>query len=693
MKQAYKVLALAGLSLLLSYLFVQTTILRSFEQKAFDQFSRHFNPDTAPDDIILVAVDQQSIDGLAKELVYWPWPRQVYAPLVEHLSKADAVFIDILFTEPSASGHQDDLIFSGALKTAGNVYLPVFLTADRRPLDQAETAFLHAIAAPAGTRGFGGFHSAVLPIDTLRLAAKGAGNVTMRPDEDGVYRRVPLFFGLGELVIPNFIVSDLLREKVVTIRDGLPAAGGSMVPLADDMLLLRFSNKPFRTIPAVDIIRSYLDSRGAGTARYPEEFFKGKKVFIGLTAAGLYDLKPTAVSAVSTGVEVHATAIENLLHRNFIRPLPALYSFLFSLLLCMAACHVVITYHRIGINLAAFMLLFSASVLVPALLFSNAYYMQIILPAFMLSVGFTLSAVYSYATEGRQRRFIKRTFSQYMDRQLVEYVLRNPEVIKPGGQRQHATVFFADIAGFTTMAEKVPPEDVAKLLHSVLNAFTEVIIEHGGVIDKYIGDCVMAFWGAPVRTAQDEAHACSAAINCINSLVRINEAFRADGLPEIAVRIGIHSGDVIVGNLGSDRLFDYTVVGDTVNTASRLESVNKVFQTKIIISGETLQRTSGEFLTRELGLIEVKGRSKPIRIFELIGRQDHTETQQTLPLFHAGLEAFRERRWQDAFARFNEVLERRPDDGPALFYRERTGQILSDPSLTDDFDIIKMKDK
>ncbi|MHB8882309.1 MAG: CHASE2 domain-containing protein [Thermodesulfovibrionales bacterium] len=693
MKQAFKVLVLAGLSLLLSYLFVHTPILRSFEQKAFDQFSRLFNPDTVSDDIILVAVDQQSIDSLAKELVYWPWPRQVYAPLVEHLSKADAVFIDILFTEPSASGDQDDLIFSDALRAARNVYLPVFLTSDRRPLEQAETAFLKAIAAPAGTRGFGGFHSAVLPIATLRSAAKGAGNVTMRPDEDGVYRRVPLFFGLGDLVIPNFIMADLLGNRAIVMKDGLPAAGGSLVPLADDMLLLRYSKKPFRTIPAVDIIRSYLDSRGSGTALYPEGFFKGKKVFIGLTAAGLYDLKPTAVSAVSTGVEVHATALENLLHRNFIRPLPPLYSFLFALLLCMAACHVVITYHRISINLAAFGLLLSVSVLVPAFLFRTAYYLQIILPVFMMSIGFTLSAVYSYATEGRQRRFIKRTFSQYMDRQLVEYVLRNPDMVKPGGQRQHATVFFADIAGFTTMAEQVPPEDVAKLLHCVLNAFTEVIIEHGGVIDKYIGDCVMAFWGAPVRTEQDEARACSAAISCINSLGRINDAFLADGLPEISVRIGIHSGDVIVGNLGSDRLFDYTVVGDTVNTASRLESVNKVFQTKIIVSGETLQKISGEFQTRELGLIGVKGRSKPIRIFELISSQEAAEMQQTLVLFHAGLAAFRDRRWQEALSRFSEVLAHRPDDGPSLFYRQRTEQVRTDPSLTDDFDIIKMKDK
>jgi adenylate cyclase len=356
---------------------------------------------------------------------------------------------------------------------------------------------------------------------------------------------------------------------------------------------------------------------------------------------------------------------------------------------------IVIRYHAIHVNLAVFALLLFLAVLVPALLFRKAYYMHIIQPALVLIAGFTLSVVYSYATEGKKRRFIKRTFSQYMDRQLVEYVLNNPDLIKPGGHRQRVTVFFADIAGFTSISERVAPEDLARMLHSILNAFTEVIIDNGGVIDKYIGDCVMAFWGAPVSREDDEARACNAAIQCINELQKINEDFRAEGLTEISVRIGIHSGDVIAGNLGSDRLFDYTVVGDTVNTASRLESVNKVFKTKIIISGETIQKTSGIFLTRELGLIEVKGKSRPVKIFELISKKEGMGqgAEQTMEMFDSGLAAFRGHRWQDALNIFGSILQKVPGDGPTLFYKEKTESMISHPELTEEVDIIRMKDK
>jgi adenylate cyclase len=233
-----------------------------------------------------------------------------------------------------------------------------------------------------------------------------------------------------------------------------------------------------------------------------------------------------------------------------------------------------------------------------------------------------LAAVYSYAVEGKERRFIKKTFLQYMDKNIVEYILRNPGLIKPGGQRRRVTVFFADIAGFTSMAEKMSAEDTARILHAVLNSLTEVIIRNQGVIDKYIGDSIMAFWGAPINTGKDEIHTCYAAVQCMESLKEINRKFREDGLPEIAIRIGIHSGEAIVGNLGSDRLFDYTVVGDTVNIVSRLDSTNKLFKTHIIVSAEVAQRADNLFFMRELGLTEVKGKTVPVRIFELVAERE-----------------------------------------------------------------------
>jgi adenylate cyclase len=274
-------------------------------------------------------------------------------------------------------------------------------------------------------------------------------------------------------------------------------------------------------------------------------------------------------------------------------------------------------------------------------------------------------------------------------------VLCNPQLIKPGGQKRHVTVFFADIAGFTSIAERVSPEKIAWILHTILNALTEIIIERKGVIDKYIGDCIMAFWGAPVSAKEDEMHACSAALNCIISLAEINRRFREQGLSEIAIRIGLHSGDAIVGNLGSDRLFDYTVVGDTVNLASRLESANKLFKTGIIVSEETLQAAGDRFLARELGLIEVKGKSVPVKIFELMDEKSNlsADKKDMVELFHQGISLFREQKWAAAKELFSRLLERHPGDGPSEFYKRRCECVMAQPQLTEECHIIKMTEK
>jgi adenylate cyclase len=321
--------------------------------------------------------------------------------------------------------------------------------------------------------------------------------------------------------------------------------------------------------------------------------------------------------------------------------------------------------------------------------------MNIIPPVLSLMMSFMISVAYSYATEGRQRLFLKRTFSQYMDKRIADYLLENPSLIKPGGQNKRLTVFFADIAGFTSISEKASTEKIATMLHRVLNLLTEVIIRNNGVIDKYIGDCVMAFWGAPLETDKDEINACYAAIQCISSLSELNNLFRAEGFPEIAIRIGIHSGDAIAGNIGSDRLFHYTVIGDTVNLASRLESVNKFFKTRIIISEDTIKETDNHFFTRGLGLIEVKGKTLPIKIFELIGGKENIapDKRELITLFHQGITFYEDRKWREASQIFDEILEKYPNDGPSEFYKSRCEYLISNSFLTEDWNIIKFTEK
>jgi adenylate cyclase len=363
--------------------------------------------------------------------------------------------------------------------------------------------------------------------------------------------------------------------------------------------------------------------------------------------------------------------------------------------IAVTVCGFVLTHTSMLANLALVLAVAVAASGLPAAMFTRGWYLALIPPLAALVSSFAVASIYSYATEGRERRFVRRAFSQYMDETIVAHLLKNPELIKPGGQRRRVTVFFADIAGFTTIAEQFPPEETALMLHDVLNAVSEEVIRHHGVIDKYIGDCVMAFWGAPLDSPDAAGNACRAALASLEALEEVNAGFRARGLGAISMRVGLHTGDAIVGNLGSDRLFDYTVVGDTVNLASRLESANKYFATGIMLSEETLRDAGEGFVVRELGLIAVKGKLQPVRIFELLAEEGRApaellewagEYRRAMGLFHC-------REWQAAGELFEVLLVQRPQDAPAARYRDWCRDCLKSSPLTEGWNVIHMTDK
>jgi adenylate cyclase len=677
-------------SLLLSALTL-TALFSSFELKSYDLLSRLFNPAKGHPEIVIVQVDQPSLDSLAAEGVTWPWPRQIYAPLFERLAQADAVFVDIIFSEPSSYGNEDDSILAASLAQTGNVFLPVFATANEREPDAAGQAFLDRLAVRDARKPSASLPFAITPIAPLASAAHGGGNVMIKPDRDGVYRRLPLLYQAAGRTLPHFVLGYLLERNIITVSQGVLQRKGVALPLDEGALLVRFPRgaQPYGSVPAIDLISE------AGADRYPASWFKGKKVFLGLTAAGLYDLKPTAVSSVTSGVSVHAATLDALLHGGYFRRVPTAAVVLFMAVIVLIVCAFVLTHTSMLANLILMLAMAVTAFGLPAALFAQGWYLALIPPLAALVTSFAVASIYSYATEGRERRFVRRAFSQYMDETLVTYLLKNPELIKPGGQRRRVTVFFADIAGFTTIAEQFPPEETALMLHDVLNAVSEEVIRHCGVIDKYIGDCVMAFWGAPLDSPDAGRNACRAALASLEALELVNRDFKDRGLGAISMRVGLHTGDVIVGNLGSDRLFDYTVVGDTVNLASRLESANKYFSTRIMLSEETLQEAGDGFIVRELGLIAVKGKVHPVRIFELLAESARAPSE-LIPWageYRRAMELFHRRRWQEAGECFDMLLTQRPQDAPAARYRDWCRECLASPPLTDDWNVIQMKDK
>src|SRR5512133_67585 len=683
-------IVLISLASLVLSLLTLTPLFSTFELKAYDLLSRLCNPEKGAREIVVVQVDQSSLDSLAAEGVTWPWPRQVYAPLFERLGQADAVFVDIIFSEPSSYGNEDDTILAASLAKTGNVILPVFATANKRTLDAAGQAFLERLAVKGVAEPTLSFPFAITPITPLAAVAHGGGNVMIKPDRDGVYRRLPLLFQAAGLTLPHFVLGHLLERNLITVSQGGLQRGGVALPLDDGSLLVQFPRgaKPYETVSAVDLISE------AGAARYPESYFKGKKVFLGLTAAGLYDMKPTAVSAVTAGVMVHAATLDALLHGAYLQRVPTIAVVCFMALIVVIVCGFVLTHASMLANLLLVLAMSLAAFGVPAGLFSQGYYLVLIPSLAALLISFAAASIYRYATEGRERRFVRRAFSQYMDETVVAHLLNNPELIKPGGQRRRVTVFFADIAGFTSIAEQFPPEETALMLHDVLNAVSEEVIRHPGVIDKYIGDCVMAFWGAPLASPEAAKDACCAALAFLEALEQVNEGFAARGLGSISMRVGLHTGDAIVGNLGSDRLFDYTVIGDTVNLASRLESANKYFATRIMLSEDTLREAGEGFVVRELGLIAVKGKLQPVRIYELLAARETAAAELVAGAadYARAMELFYQREWQAARELFEAALLKKPQDGPATYYRDWCAQNLESAPLTDDWNVIHMKD-
>jgi adenylate cyclase len=289
-----------------------------------------------------------------------------------------------------------------------------------------------------------------------------------------------------------------------------------------------------------------------------------------------------------------------------------------------------------------------------------------------------------FIAEERERMRIRAAFQNYVAPEVVNTMLQHPDMLKLGGEKRDMTVLFSDIRGFTTLSEQMEPEVLVGLLHSYLNPMTETVFKNHGTMDKYIGDAIMAIYGAPLVLPDHANRACETALEMIETLRHLWEGWRAKSLPELKIGIGINSGPMTVGNMGSERLFDYTVIGDNVNLASRLEGLNKYYGTAILISGATQKLLQNSFVLREVDRVRVKGKKAPVSIFELRGHgQPQGKDAELLQTFEAGLEAFRQGRWEAAEKYFSQCLQLSPDDGPAKLLLGRTQAMAHQPPPPD----------
>lgn len=605
----------------------------------------------------LEGVSNQTLDNYANLLAYFPYPQVVgYPPTLGEDGRGRVRVIDIYETQY--------LVPSGAEANAAD--------------------FTSAVASEKGGAGF--------------------FNVTV--DADTVVRRLPLAIPYGRDpdkknwdFYPSLDVQVIrlflgLRDEDMTLNYGDAGIttvqfGQNLTVHPDDLsrILVNFHG-PSQTYPYVSFGDVALRKFSPGT-------FKDKIVLIGASATGIGDLRATPFGGIDfPGVEIHANLIDNILNQQFmVHRAPQVladigFIFLFGLPLGLWLAVV----HPRWMALGFMLLIPFAGIVYWA--FLHGWWLNFIVPAlFTLIPNVSLVALYRVFFEEQEKRKIRGAFQQYVSPEVIRRLLSDPERVRP--RKTEVTVLFSDIRGFTTISENLDAQELANLLNAYLTDMTKIIFRHQGTLDKYIGDAVMAIWGAPFDSEDHAAKCCAAAVHMLAKLGELQKDWRTRGLPELDIGIGINTGIASVGNMGSSLRYGYTAMGDSVNLASRLEGLNKEYGTRIVISESTRDQVHGEdLLFRELDLIRVKGKLQPVTIFEVLSTEAAADGgKELVELFGRGRTAYKRQEWRTAKSVFEEILLRWPEDTPAQIFLARCAEYLEAKPANNWDGVYEMKHK
>lgn len=635
--QAVAIGIASGLLVLAAY---RAGWLDTIENKSLDWRFRAFtDAGRASRDIVIIALDDTSFDSqdMLDNFGRWPWRRLLYAGLVHSLNEwgARVIGIDLMFqgADPHAG---DDQLLAQYLAERPSVVLAFALNMGRfrekNPAAQqklrenlARFALPVDRQAPFALKLYSGID---LSQEEFIRAVPAIGCITIQSDSDGPVRSVTPLFRFRNGYYPSFplaIAALALGRKLelTAASDTDWEFAGHKLPLDEQgRFLIRWYGPAYtyKHYSVWKVFNSVLAYENGQKPEIPPEAFKGKIVLIGATAAGASDLRSNAFSATYPGVEIHATVIDNLLKGDFLRPAGRRAAPLAILAMALGMAALVyglnsaLTYTLLAL-LAGLVYVVAAS----ALFRIGNLWVPMVAPLAAGTVAFTSCTLTRYATEGREKRKYRKTLMKYLSPQLVETIMQDFNWASLRAEKRTLTVLFSDVRGFTTFSEKYPPETVVGTLNEHLNMMVSVIFKHQGTLDKFVGDCVMAFWGAPVPQPNHAELACRAALEMIEGLEKLNQKWQSEGRPTLRIGVGINTGDMLFGNIGSEQRMDFTVIGDTVNLGSRLESATKELKASIVISEATYREVCERVEVRPLGEISVKGKAQKIVVYELLG--------------------------------------------------------------------------
>ena len=679
--------------------------------------------------VTLAVVDEKSLSREGK----WPWPRKKMADFITKLSDAGArvIAFDIVWAEPddprsvetvdamqnqvkalkiqdpsfnqylielkSQTDH-DQLLADAVKNSDAKVVLGYFLQTDLEsaahigeeelPIHQenilsSRYQYIRYTSAEAMNLPF---QLAVAPqsnISVISKAAEYSGTFNMIPDSDGVVRRMPAVFKFNDTPyapISLMAVSAFLDSPPsVRVADyGLEMLqiGELSIPtdeLGRIMVNYRGGEQTFPYISVTDILHD----------DFPKDTFQGKIVMVGVTATGIYDVRVTPFDSVYPGLEIHATIVDSILTEDFLEQ-PSWAAIFDILAILLSALLLGFALPRIGVAFGATagVILFGGYIWFCQYVFSNqGWILSMVYPLAVMLLVYVGITAYKYLSESKQKKFIKGAFSTYLAPTVVKQLMDSPEKLALGGEERVITAFFSDIQGFTSISEKLTPSELVDLLQDFLAEMTDIILKYEGTVDKFEGDAIIAMFGAPIDMENHAEVAARASIDMQNRLVELREDWKAEGKPEMQMRIGLDTGPAVVGNMGSKSRMDYTMMGNTVNTAARLEGVNKVYGIYTLVGENTYEAAGDDIVSREIDAVNVVGKQEPVKVYQLLGYPADIDDRQRemVDYYHKGLYAYRSQDWDSAMESFHAALAVSPDDGPSRTMLTRCEEFKSDP--------------
>jgi len=613
----------------------------------------------ASEDIVVIYIDESS---LAEEaLGKWEhWSRKYYAQAIDNLKEAGTAIIgvDILFNRESQGVSKDGLeeAFTTNPTTNGvledlHKYLEEDHPADITLGESIDNAGNVVLAKYPGANG-----SDIKSIDVIANGALAEGYV------------------YSNITQSESLLSLLLEDGFdINIAELFTGKSKDNIPTKDNELYINYTG-PAGTYKAFSFYDIY-------TGNFDKKDFEGKIALIGVGTVSLQDHYSIPLGENTMyGVEIHANAIQTILDEAYLRDVTTGEKFAILATLSLLAT-VIFMYLGIGWTIGALTVLAIGYWISAEAAFRKGLILDLVYPYIALITTYLASMLYRYFTEIQSGKELKSAFGHYVSPEVVKQISQNPDSLKLGGDKRSLTIFFADIQDFTTWSEGAEPQALVAQLNEYFSALSKVIMDNQGTVDKFEGDAIMAFWGAPLAVENHAELTCKTALEARLRLTELNKKWASEGKREITFRIGINTGEAIVGNIGSQERFDYTAIGDNVNLAARLESANKFYGTHIMISEHTHALLKDKFATRRLDRIRVKGKDKPIDIFELIATKNGLAdgADQFINEFHSAIEYYRNGKFQEAKERFQEIAKKAPQDGPTKTYLERIEKLIDNP--------------